>query len=111
MKRSKFIIVILITFVLAGCHEKYNRTISVCDGKLFVERYEHSFIDVAYYYLTDSTSFRMYVGKFDNEHAGYSFKCYNDSLSISEHYEEKVIKTKKYSLNELRKSKEGFFFK
>ena len=51
--------------------KKYNRTITVCDGKLFVELYHHNFIDVGYEYLTDSTNFRIDVGKFDNEH-GFS---------------------------------------
>jgi hypothetical protein len=107
-KSSTIIIVILFSFLLAGCYKKYSRTIPVCDGKLFGERYEHNFIDVAYYYLTDSSSFRMYVGKFDNEHGGYSIKCQDDSVTISEHYEGKVINIRKYSLIDLRKRKEGF---
>jgi hypothetical protein len=107
-KSSAFIIVILFSFFLEGCYKKYSRTITICDGNLFVERYEHNFIDVAYYYLTDSSNFRMYVGKFDNEHGGYSIKCQNDSVAISESYEEKVINIRKYSLIDLRKGKEGF---
>jgi hypothetical protein len=107
-KSSTLIIVILFSFFLAGCYKKYSRTITVCDEKIFVERYEHNFIDVAYYYITDSSNFRMYVGKFDNEHGGYSIKCQGDSLAISEHYEGKVINIRKYSLVDLRKGKEGF---
>ncbi len=107
-KNSIFIVAIMISFFLAACYKKYSRTIPVCDGKLFGERYEHKFIDVAYYYLTDSSNFRIYVGKFDNEHGGYSIQCQNDSLTIFEHYEGKIIDIKKYSLVELRKSKEGF---
>lgn len=107
-KSSTLIIVILFSFFLAGCYKKYSRTITICDEKIFVERYEHNFIDVAYYYLTDSSSFRMYVGKFDNEHGGYFIKCQNDSVEISESYEGKVINIRKYSLVDLRKGKEGF---
>ncbi len=107
-KSSIFSIVILFSFFLAGCYKKYNRTITVCDGNLFVERYRHNFIDVAYYYLTDSSSFRMYVGKFDNEHGGYYFNCNNDSITISETYEGKVTNIRKYRLLDLSKGKEGF---
>jgi hypothetical protein len=107
-KLLTFIIVILFSFFLSGCYKKYSRTITVCDNKLFVERYSHNFIDVAYYYLTDSSNFRMYVGKFDNEHGGYSFNCKGDSIEISEDYEGKVINIRKYSLDDLRKRKEGF---
>ena len=105
---STFFFVILFSFFSTGCYQKYSRTITVCDGNLFVERYHHNFIDVAYYYLTDSSNFRIYVGKFDNEHGGYSIKCQEDSISISETYEGKVINIKKYSLVDLRKGKEGF---
>ena len=104
MKRlSKLIYVLLFTLLISGCYEKYNRTISVCDGNLFVERYSHSFIDVGYYYLTDSSNFRMFVGKFDNEHGGFSFKCQADTISISESYEGEIINLRKYSLLDLRK--------
>jgi hypothetical protein len=106
-KSSTLIIVILFSLFLTSC-KKYSRTITVCDENLFVERYRNGFIDVAYYYLTDSANFRIYVGKFDNEHGGYSFKCQNDSVEISESYEGKVINIRKYSLIDLRKGKEGF---
>ncbi len=102
------IVVIFFSFFLAGCYKEYSRTIIVCDGKLFVERYRHNFIDVAYYYLTDSSNFRIYIGEFDNEHGGYSFKCQGDSLEIPETYEGKIINTRRYSLIDLRKRKEGF---
>lgn len=107
-KLSTLIIVILFSFFLSGCNEKYSRTITVCDGNLFVERYRHKFIDVAYYYLTDSSNFRMYIGKFDNEHGGYSINCHSDSISISETYEGKITNVREYSLVDLRKGKEGF---
>lgn len=107
-KPLTFIIAIFFSFFLAGCYKKYNNTIVVCDKKLFVEVYKHNMIDVAYDYLTDSSNFRLYVGKFDYEHGFYSYNCKGDSLVISETYEGKVINIRKYSLIELRKSKEGF---
>lgn len=111
MRRKKFttiLIVMLFSIFITGCYKKFSRTISVCNGNLFVERYRHNFIDVTYYYLTDSTNFRMYVGKFDNEHGGYSFNCQKDSITISESYEGRIINVRRYSIVDLRKSKEGF---
>ena len=105
---STLIIMILFSFFSTGCYQKYHRTIAVCNKKLFVEVYKHNFIDVAYEYLTDSSNFRMYVGKFDYEHAYYRYNCQSDSISISETYEGKVINIKKYSLVDLRKGKEEF---
>lgn len=93
-----------------GCYQKYNSTISVCDKKLFVEVYNHNIIDVGYDYLTDSSNFRMYVCKFDNEHGYYRYNCQGDSIEISETYEGKVVNIRKYSLIDLRKGKEGFHF-
>ena len=105
---SKFIYVVLISFFLSSCYKKYKSKIAVCDGNLFVEQFNHKLIDVAYDYLTDSSNFRMYVGKFDYEHGYYRYNCQKDSLEISETYEGKVINIRKYSLVDLRKGKEGF---
>lgn len=107
-KSSTLIFLTLFSFLFASCFKKYDRTITVCAGNLSVEKYHHRFIDVAYYYLTDSSNFRMFVGKFDNEHGGYSFKCQDDSMEISETYDGKVINIREFSLVNLRKSKEGF---
>ena len=107
---SKLTYVILFSFLLTGCYKKYDRTITVCNGNLFVERYSHNSIDVAYYYLTDSTNFRIFIGKFDNEHGGYHFNCLNDSIEIFEVYEEKIVNSKKYSFVNLRKRKDFNFW-
>src|SRR6478736_6217299 len=95
---SKLIYVVLFSFLLTSCYKKYSRTITVCNGNLFVERYRHNSIDIAYYYLTDSSNFRIYVGKFDNEHGGYYFNCFKDSIEIFELYEKKILNSRKYSL-------------
>ena len=105
---SILIIVILFSLLLTGCYKKYRRTISVCNGNLFVEVYRHKFIDVSYDYLTDSSNFRIYVGKFDNEHGYYRYNCQGDSIGISETHEGKIITIRKYSLIDLREDKEGF---
>jgi hypothetical protein len=98
----------ILPFFLLSCNTKYKSTIKVCDNKLFVEQFNNKYVDVAYDYLTDSTNFRIYIGKFDNEHAYYRYNCEDDSVVISETYEEKVISIRKYSLIDLRKAKEGF---
>jgi hypothetical protein len=109
-KYLTLLILVFFPFFLGGCFKKFDCTIKVCDKKLFVERYRHRFIDVGYYYLTDSSNFRMFVGKIDDEHGGYYFICQGDSLKISETYEGDVINVRKYSLIDLRKGKEGFYF-
>jgi hypothetical protein len=107
-KSSTLFIVIFFSFFLIGCYKKYSRTIAGCNKNLFVEVYKNNAIDVAYDYLTDSSNFRMYVGKFDYEHGYYRYNCQGDSLEISETFEGKVINNRKYSLIDLRKGKEGF---
>lgn len=108
MKKPLTLVVLILPFFLLSCNTKYKSTIKVCDGKLFVEQFNSKYIDVAYDYLTDSTNFRIYIGKFDNEHAYYRYNCESDSVQISEIYEGKVINIRKYSLDDLRKRKEGF---
>ena len=94
---------VLFSFFLTGCYKKYRSTSTVCNKKFFVEQFNHTSIDVAYDYLTDSSNFRIYVGKFDYEHGYYRYNCRNDSIDISETYEGKVINSRKYSIIYLRK--------
>ena len=94
---------VLSSAIFIGCNKSYDHTINVCSNRLFVERFKHRFIDVSYYYLTDSSSFRVFVGKFDNEHGGFSFGCMSDSVEVSEHYEDSVITFRKYSFKDLQK--------
>ena len=103
--KKPFILIslVLISLCFISCYKNYSRTIAVCNGNLFVEKYSHNFIDVAYYYLTDSINFRMYVGKFDNEHGGYYLKCQNDSIKITETYEGEILNDRRYSLIDLKK--------
>ena len=107
---SKFIFVVLFSFFLTSCYKKYRHTNTVCNGKLFIEQFNHKTIDVAYDYLTDSSNFRIYVGKFDNEHGYYRYNCQNDSIEISETYEGKVLNFRKYSLINLRNRNDFYFW-
>jgi hypothetical protein len=60
-------------------------------------------------YLTDSTTFRMYIGIFDPEENGYTFTCKDDSIIVSkydrprqEYDQPKLLSRKVYSLGELK---------
>jgi hypothetical protein len=59
-------------------------------------------------YITDSVNFRMYVGRYDNEHEIINFQCRGDSLVIRKlgerdfRGERGVIDTQVYSIKELK---------
>lgn len=69
--------------ILIGCNEKYKWTTGVCENRFFVERFNVNRAGMDAHYLTDSSTFRMYVGKFDNEHENYSYSCVGDSIVIA----------------------------
>lgn len=68
--KSRLILAMFLLAAFSGCYEKYDHTYELCDNKLYVETYHNSVIDIGYKYLTDSCNFRIYVGKYDNEHGG-----------------------------------------
>jgi hypothetical protein len=67
---------------LIGCSEKHEWTTGVCENRFFVERFNVNPAGVDVHYLTDSATFRMYIGKFDNEHENYSYSCVGDSIVV-----------------------------
>lgn len=101
----------LISLLMISCREKYKRTSKVCDAKLYVEVFNVNPAGVDVHYLTDSLNFRFYVGKFDNEHQNFSYYCKNDSVIIRKletidlSGERKIMQTRVFNLQELRKSK------
>ena len=76
--------VILISFALLaiGCIKKYKGTTRVCGGKFYVESFNVNPAGVDEDYFTDSINFRVYVGKFDNEHENFSYVCNGDSIKV-----------------------------
>jgi hypothetical protein len=102
--------ILLACVILSSC-KRYKRTVKVCDGKLFVECFETNPMGVEADYLTDSSSFRMYVGKVDAEHQDYIYRCSNDSLIIDKYGMEqmdtsrRVLETRVFSLSKLKKDK------
>src|SRR4051812_42928764 len=67
--------------------KEHHSTTPVCDNRLFVETFT-IFGSGAYGgdrvsdYLTDSTTFRIYIGTFDDAHGGYSYQCNGDSVKV-----------------------------
>ena len=84
MKRSRaqFSCLLLLCVLFVGCIKKYKFTAKVCDKHLFVEVYNVNPAGVDADYLTDSISFRKYIGKYDEEHENYSYTCKGDSVYI-----------------------------
>lgn len=84
MKKSRIKIAygLLLCITLTSCIKKYKFTAKVCDTKLFVEVFNINTFGVDADYLTDSVSFRKYIGDFDNEHENYSYGCKGDSVYI-----------------------------
>lgn len=98
----------------------------VCDGSLYRECFNINPANVNADYLTDSVSFRKYIGEWDDDHEIYGYSCKGDSVKIEKWRENneglywqtnsnggkyligdtmKVIETKSYNLLELKNKK------
>jgi hypothetical protein len=75
---------ILITFslVYVGCAGKHKATIKVCGDQFYIESFNVNPAGVDEDYLTDSLSFRVYIGKYDNDHQNFSYVCKGNSITI-----------------------------
>jgi hypothetical protein len=78
----KQLILIAFSLLCIGCTKKYKSTTSVCGGQFYVETFNVNPTGVDEDYLTDSLDFRLYIGKFDNEHENFSYVCNGDSIRI-----------------------------
>ena len=107
------LLVLIGSLLLAtGCTKRYKRTVKVCDGNLFVEIYNFNPAGVDADYLTDSTSFRLYVGQFDNEHENFRYTCNGDTVTIQKieyvyqkNKSSRVLSTRRLSISEIKKNK------
>ena len=94
--------------IFSGCIKKYKYTTKVCEHTLYVEAFNVNPAGVDADYITDSVNFRLYVGKFDNEHEIYRYSCSGDSLLIRKFAVldfsgiRKVIDTRVFSIKELK---------
>jgi hypothetical protein len=104
---------ILMTFSLlySGCIKEHKSTTKICGGQLYVETFNVNPAGVDEDYLTDSLSFRIFVGKFDNEHENFSYVCNGDSIRIMKLAVEasgrkmKITESKLLSLADLKNKK------
>lgn len=101
--------VVLLTTLFVGCIKQYKHTVKVCDGKLYVERFNVNPAGVDADYLTDSLSFRIYVGNWDNEHENFTYGCNADSVFIEKidasEVKFRVLEKRAYSIQDLKKKK------
>jgi hypothetical protein len=110
---SKTIYILLGCVMFSGCIKKYKRTVKVCEGTLYAEIFNVNPAGVDAGYITDSVNFRLYAGKFDNEHENIRFWCSGDSLvlqkiaDVDTSIARQVIDTRVFSIKEL-KSKRKF---
>ena len=73
----------LLFLLISGCAEKkYKRTKKITDGNLYVEVFTANSLGLYQEYLTDSLTFRLYIGTVDQEHDYYTYQCRGDSLYI-----------------------------
>ena len=66
--------------VLSGCKRRYKTTETVCKDNLFVETF--IVYPLEENYLTDSSTFRVYIGKYDEDNESYSYKCNRDTIIV-----------------------------
>jgi len=93
-----------------SCAKVYKRTTKVCENTLYFEVFNVNPAGVDAGYLTDSINFRLYIGKWDNEHEYFHLMCDGDSLTIDKEPIvdsgfPKPIEPQKYSLKELKTTK------
>ena len=81
-------------FSFTSCYKKYIGTRAVCGNSLYAELYEINPAGVDAFYLTDSTNFRTYVGRFDPEIGNYEFSCKGNYVCI-----EKINRRNQYILD------------
>jgi len=110
MKQLFFLSVIMLSI---GCTKKHKSTTKICGGLLYVESFNVNPVGVDEDYLTDSLTFRLYVGKFDNEHENFSYICNCDTIRIMKRVmvtygnKMKTIDEKLLSLTDLRNKKKS----
>ena len=97
---NRLFLFLLIVILLQSCYDdksrkSYDDTFDVCGGKYFVEKFtvfgNGAFgSDQKSNYLTDSSTFRIFVGTFDEGHEVYNYSCAGDSIYIVKYNRELV---------------------
>jgi len=80
---SAITLILLLSLLYVTCirTHKYKFT-SKISNNLYVEVYQVNRFGVNADYLTDSISFKKYIGDWDEEHETYSYYCEADSVYI-----------------------------
>jgi len=85
----KFFLVMLLVIFDRGCLQRQKRDTVELDCHLYVENLNVNAFGVDEVHLTDSLNFRVFVGKCDVEHEGFTFICKGDSVDIYKKIEDK----------------------
>jgi hypothetical protein len=109
MQKMQFVLMGLV-LLAAGCRYKFKYTIKLCNSKFYAEVYNINPAGVDEAYFTDSTTFRVYIGKFDNEHEMFKYVCDGDSITINKMAQDatgrmKIVGTRVLSVLNLSKNK------
>jgi len=125
-KDVKTIFYIILILVLSGCRngqEKHLRTFDLCKenklqcSKLYIEVYSDLGVgllgsDLTYDYLTDSSNFKLFIGKYDDTSEILFTHIKGDSIIViksttegqsSEWQSPKILEERIYSLKVLKK--------
>ena len=106
-----YMLILFACLLFPGCGRKYDRTVKVCGDSLYVEVYDMNLVGTSLDYLTDTINFRLFVGKYDNEHENFNYRCEGDTLSIRKIQraleiggKKTVTSIRKYSITQLKKN-------
>jgi hypothetical protein len=82
MMKIKLLYTFCFSLLFASCGRRYLSTGKACNGALYIEFFRVNAVGIDAEYLTDSVSFRHYIGTFDPEHERYTYTCNGDSIDI-----------------------------
>lgn len=81
-KLFKALLILISSASLSACNHRHQYTVRLKSG-LFVECYSTGIIgNLSADYLTDSVSFRKYIGTFDDEQGYFYYQCRGDSILV-----------------------------
>jgi len=106
----KLIISSISILLILGCIKTHKNTQLVPNSKLYWEVFTVNPAGVDEAFLTDSQNFRLYIGKYDNEHDFFRCSCIDDTIKILKFSEDasgamKMVDSKLLSQKKLSKDK------
>jgi hypothetical protein len=75
--------VFILSSLVIGCTNKYRVTGEACNGAYHMEFYQVNPFGVDAVYLTDSSTFRVYLGDIDEGNQCFKIECSADSIYIN----------------------------